>query len=103
MRLVVNLGETLKIEMGVHLGGAQIGMAEQFLHCAQITAGFQQVGGKGMAQGMWMQAAVKSLFEGPAPETLLHIAGADACASAVNEQGWLALGTVNGADFQPAS
>ena len=74
MRLIVNLGESLKIEMGVDLGRAQIGVAEQFLNSAQITAGFQQVGGKGMAQGMRVKAAVKSLFESPAPETLLHIA-----------------------------
>ena len=87
MRFIVNLGEPLKIEMGVHLGGAQIGMAEQFLYSAQITAGFQQVGGKGMAQGMRVQAAVKSLFECPTSEPLLHIAGAYACARAVNEQG----------------
>ena len=87
MRFIVNLGEPLKIEMSVHLGRAQIGMAEQFLNSAQITAGFQHMGGKGMAQSMRVKAAVKSLFESPAPETLLHIAVAQACASAVYEQG----------------
>ena len=87
MRFIVNLGESLKIEMGVDLGRVKICMAEQFLDSAQITAGFQQVGGTGMAQGMRVQADVKSLFEGPAPEALLNTAGAQACAGSVNEQG----------------
>ena len=35
---VVNIGEMLKIEVGVDLGGGNIGVPEQFLHRAQIRA-----------------------------------------------------------------
>lgn len=47
---VVDAGEMLKVEVGVDLGGANIGVPEQFLHRAQIRAGFEQVGGEGVAQ-----------------------------------------------------
>ena len=38
--------------MGIELGGADIGVAEQFLHVADVSAVFQQVGGEGMAQAV---------------------------------------------------
>jgi hypothetical protein len=41
VRLVVNLREVLKIEMRVDLGGADVGVAEEFLHGAQVAARFQ--------------------------------------------------------------
>lgn len=37
--------------MRVNFRGFYIGMAEQFLHDADISSGFQQMRGKGMAQG----------------------------------------------------
>ena len=46
---VVDAGEMLKIEVSIDLGGGYIGVSEQFLDGAQIRAGFEQVGGKGMA------------------------------------------------------
>ena len=49
---VVDTGEMLKIEVSVNLGGCNIGVSEQFLHGAQIRAGFEQVGGEGMTQHM---------------------------------------------------
>ena len=46
---VVDAGEMLEIEVSIDLGGCNIGVSEQFLHGAQVRAGFEQVGGKGMA------------------------------------------------------
>ena len=40
-------------DMGVDHGRADIGMAEQFLHRADVVAGLQQMRGKRMAQRVW--------------------------------------------------
>ena len=69
-------GEVLEIQVGVDLGGADIGVSEQLLHGAQVTAGFQQVAGKGMAQGMGVDSpgspplgpAVHALLDGAPPD-----------------------------------
>ncbi len=37
VRLVIHLRQMLKIEMGIDLGGADIGMSEQLLYGAQVT------------------------------------------------------------------
>ncbi len=56
MRGVVNLGQVLKVQMGVDLGGPDVGMAEQLLDAAQVAAGFQQMRGEGMPEHMRMHA-----------------------------------------------
>ena len=38
--------------MGIDLGGGEVGMAEHDLHTAQVGAVFQQMGGKGVPEGM---------------------------------------------------
>jgi hypothetical protein len=38
--------------MRVNHGGTHIGMPQQFLHCANVVTGLQQVGGKAMSKGM---------------------------------------------------
>jgi hypothetical protein len=55
--------------MGVDHRRADIGMAEQFLHGADVVARLQQVGGEGMAQvcgvaGLWMPAASRARAKG---------------------------------------
>lgn len=52
MKLAMNFLQVRAIEMGVDLSGGQIGMAEHFLHRAQVRAAFQQVGGERMANGV---------------------------------------------------
>ena len=37
-------------DMGVELGGRQAGVAEKFLHHAQVGAAFEEVGGRTVAQ-----------------------------------------------------
>ena len=43
---VIGFGQMLKVKSGIDLRGADIGMAQQFLHPAQITAGLQHMAGK---------------------------------------------------------
>ncbi len=40
------------VEVGVELGCAQGGVPEHFLDTAEVGAAFDQVGGKGVAQGV---------------------------------------------------
>ena len=86
MGLVVDLGESLEIEMGVDLGRGNIGVAQQLLHCAQIARRFQQMGGKGMAQHVRMKFDVDTVGHTPVRETALHAARAEALAAVIEEQ-----------------
>lgn len=49
VRSVVDLSQVLEIQVSVNLGGGQVCVAEQFLHCPQVAGGFQQVRGEGVA------------------------------------------------------
>ena len=46
MGLVVHFCQMLEIQMGIHLGGGNVGVAEQFLDRTNITARLKQVAGK---------------------------------------------------------
>lgn len=46
MELPVQGMEALGLHMGIDLGGADVGMAQQKLHGPQVSPAFQQVGGK---------------------------------------------------------
>jgi hypothetical protein len=52
MVLAVQRLESLIGHMGVNLGSGEIGMAQQHLHHPQIGAMVEQMGSKGVAQGM---------------------------------------------------
>ena len=52
MGLGVGLQQLPRIHGGVNLGGGQRGVAQQFLHTAQIAAALQNMGCEGMPQGM---------------------------------------------------
>lgn len=52
MVLTVQRLESLVGHMGVDLGGGKIRMAQQHLHHPQVGAVVEQMGGKGVAQGM---------------------------------------------------
>lgn len=45
MRLIVSPFQAFGADMGVDLGGDQVGMAEQLLHTAQISARIEQMRG----------------------------------------------------------
>ena len=50
MRGVIGFGQMLEIQLGIKLGGGNVGMAKHFLDCPQILSGLQNVTGKTMAQ-----------------------------------------------------
>ena len=68
--LIVNLGDVLKIDMSIDLGGLDIGMPQEFLHRSNITARFQQMASEGVTQHVWVHVG-KSLPLGPQPHSLL--------------------------------
>ena len=52
MRLVVNCGQLIQVQMRITLRRRQAGVAEQFLDHSQISAAVKQMGGKAMTQTM---------------------------------------------------
>ena len=60
-------------DVGVDLRGLDVSMAQQLLHGADVIAGFKQVGGEGVAEGMTAGILVDSglqhgLFDRPLKE-----------------------------------
>src|SRR3989338_1783869 len=81
MGRVVNLAEILKIEVGVYLRGGDAGVAEHFLHRAQITGRLQHMGGERMSQQMRVHVAGDALPDAPLFHAQLHHARRDALAA----------------------
>jgi len=52
MKLFVDCTQILPIHMSVNLRRGNIDMTEHFLHRPQVSATFQQMGRKGMTEGM---------------------------------------------------
>ena len=71
MCLVVDPGEVLKIQMSVNLRGADVGVAKQLLHSAQVTAGLQHVAGARVTKHVGMHGSAQTPDHGPAPDALL--------------------------------
>ena len=58
--------------MGINLSGGDAGVAEHFLHGAQIAGRLQHVGGERVAQQMRMHVAGDALFDAPLLHAQLH-------------------------------
>ena len=74
MRLIVYAGEVLEIKMSINLGGADVGVAQEFLYGTQVAAGFQQMTGERMAEQVRMDALLYALGDAPALEPRLYAA-----------------------------
>src|SRR3546814_5077194 len=72
MRGVVDLGQVLVVEVGVDLGGGDVGVAEQFLHAAQVARGLEHVAGEGVPQQVRMHALEQALALGELAQAQLH-------------------------------
>ena len=59
MGLEVDILQLLAGEVGVHLGGRDVGVAEHLLHGAQVAAAGEQVGGEAVAQGVRAHLAAR--------------------------------------------
>jgi hypothetical protein len=76
VRRVVDLGQVLEIEVRVDLGRGDIGVAEQFLHAAQVAGGLQHVAGETVAQQVRMHALGQALALRELLQAQLHRARA---------------------------
>lgn len=85
MGFVVHLGQVLKIQMGVDLGGGDIGVTEQLLHQTQVTAGFEHMAGKGVAQHMRMDMGIHTLLLTQLLQAQLNGAVTDTGATVANK------------------
>ena len=79
------------VQVGVHLGGGQADVTEQFLDGAQIRAHLEQVGGERVAQAVRGDTHADAGAQAVALHEPLHRPRAQARAPAVEEQG-LTLG-----------
>ena len=64
-------------------------MPEQFLHRAQVAAGFKQVAGEAVAQHMRVNILLHVGFPSPLAQTHLDVAHADTAAASAGEQRFL--------------
>ncbi len=62
---VVDAGQMRKIEVGIDLRGADVGVTQQFLHAAQIGAGLEQMSCKRMTKHMRVDMQRRSLAARP--------------------------------------
>jgi hypothetical protein len=85
--LIVDLGKTLKVKMGVDLGGTDLGMAKELLHSAQVATGLQQVAGEGMPQHMRVYALAQAKRYGTRGQPSLHRAGRKPEPPGIDENG----------------
>src|SRR5690606_9944999 len=74
-----------EVEMGVDLCGADVGMAEHFLHAPQVAAGFEHVGREAVPQEVRVHVLRDSLAYRPVADALLDGAAGDAAAAASDE------------------
>src|SRR5690606_27291128 len=87
MGLVVYLGQVLEVKMGIDLGRADIGMAEELLDPAEVVAGFEEMGGEGMAEQVRIHLRIDALSFCPVIDPRLYRPGRDPPAALADEQG----------------
>ena len=85
VRLVIDLGQMLKIEMGIDLRRRDIGVPQELLDRSQVARGFEQVARERMAQQMRMKVALRAMLLRPLLEPLLHGSRMDTLPARANE------------------
>ena len=91
MRLVVDLGQVLEVEVRVNLRAGNARVTQQLLHGAQIAGGLQQVRGERMSQHVRVDVPSESPLDRPSGEPLLDRPRREPPSRAADEHG-LALG-----------
>src|SRR4249919_2997371 len=86
MGVEVDLLELFAREVGVHLGGRDVGVAEHLLHGAQVTAAGEQVGGEAVAQRVRAELAGEAGLAGVALDDLVEALAAKRAAAEVDEE-----------------
>src|ERR1700750_954443 len=72
MRGLVDRRQVLEVQVSIDLSGADISVTQQFLHSPQVTAGFEQVSGKGVAEQVGMHVHAYALAAAPGRDAQLH-------------------------------
>src|SRR5690606_7827077 len=72
MRGVVDSGQVLEVQVGVDLGSGDVGVAEQFLHPAQVAGGLKHVAGETVPQHVRMHVLEHALALGELADADLH-------------------------------
>ena len=101
MRLIIDLGQMLEVEVGIHLGRRDMGVSQQLLYGAQVAAGLEQVGSKGVAQDMGMDLVVQTLLAGAQGHARFDGAHAQGRTADTDEQGGLRRQGPQGVMVQP--
>src|SRR5450432_3516247 len=86
MRGLVDRRQMLEVQVSIDLSGADIGVAEQFLHSPQVTAGLEQVSGEGVAEHMRMHVHSNALTAAPGGDAQLHGTGRQRTAALPQEE-----------------
>ena len=81
MRSIIHLGKMLKIQVSINLSRRYVRMPEHFLNSAQISAGLQYMGSKGMTQNVRMYILMQALQLPPELQTMRNGSGTDRYAS----------------------
>ena len=92
MGLEVDLLDPLAGEVGVELGGRDVGVPEHLLHRAQVAAAGEQVRGEAVAQRVRAHLAVEPRGLGVALDDLVEPLAGQRAAAEVDEQLALRLG-----------
>ena len=85
MCLVVYLGQMLEVKVCIDLRRADVGVAEKFLHAAQVVAGLEEMRREGMPKQVRVNARVDALPARPVVDAGLHGSRADTLAALADE------------------
>lgn len=77
----MGLDEVFLVEVGVDLGGGDVGVAEEFLNHTQVGAAFEEVGGEGVAEEVRVDFVGESGLFGTLLDDLAHAVGGEGAAS----------------------
>ena len=91
MRLLVDVLELILDDVGVDLGRAEILVAQQFLHAAQVGAVVKQMGRERMAQLVRREVGGQAAFDEVALQVPLERAGGQPFPETVQEDRTLLL------------
>src|ERR671911_1535008 len=86
MCLEVDLLQLLAREVGVELGGREVGVAEHLLDRAEVATARQQMGGEGVAEGVRAHLSLQPSRVGVAKDDLVEALASQRPAAEVEEE-----------------
>ena len=77
VELAVDVFEAFLVDVGVDLGGSDVGVAEEFLDDAQVGAVLQEVGGERVAEEVWVDVGFDAGEPGAVADDLADAFGGE--------------------------